>query len=562
MNMEQRRNTRAGETGDPRGNPPISGIVWSDTIPTRKNQGATSPGIELCSPWWEESSLTTTPPRPHCNRSTSCLVCALEENLTASALGNEVLSSLAAHQLSSRALFDEVLSSLAAHQLSSRALFDEVLSSLAAHQLSSRALFDEVLSSLAAHQLSSRALFDEVLSSLAAHQLSSRALFDEELAAAGRKAINYVGRNSRPHPLSPSPRQRLMGEVCDGVTHTPSSLLGRSGQGTTFPSFTWINLARDDEDGAASSGRLLLACSVDVGASDKASLPPLSASSRPHRGLVIAESPMYTQHKENTAGQFRGGRSGVVARSLACHQGEPCSIPDGVAPGYSHVGFFPDDAVRRGVLLGDIPFSSPFYCSAAPFPPRFTVIGSKDLDVKSRPYLSTPSLTPYSHHFVLIASQDFVVKNRLHLTTPGMRKEMGDPRVNLWTSGNFRHDSHVQKSWSVSAQNRPRAISMRGELRRAAHRLHNSPLIEIARGRFWAETLQDFCTWESCRRLPLVHRFTRGSPISFLLCIPALLHSHLASAPIGSQDPAQTCPRHSKHLVSVLSLLKTSRAVN
>ncbi|KAJ8872422.1 hypothetical protein PR048_026026 [Dryococelus australis] len=35
----------------------------SGTISTRENPGATPSGTELGSPWWEASSLTTTPPR-------------------------------------------------------------------------------------------------------------------------------------------------------------------------------------------------------------------------------------------------------------------------------------------------------------------------------------------------------------------------------------------------------------------------------------------------------------------------------------------------------------------
>ncbi|KAJ8881214.1 hypothetical protein PR048_017688 [Dryococelus australis] len=56
--MEQRRNERAGETGDPRENPPTNGIV-------RQKSEVTRPGIEPGSPWWEASGLTARPPWPH-----------------------------------------------------------------------------------------------------------------------------------------------------------------------------------------------------------------------------------------------------------------------------------------------------------------------------------------------------------------------------------------------------------------------------------------------------------------------------------------------------------------
>ncbi|KAJ8888757.1 hypothetical protein PR048_008249 [Dryococelus australis] len=54
--MEQRRNEGAGETEDPRENPPTSGIVWHD-FHLRKS-GVNRPWIEPGSSWWEASSLT------------------------------------------------------------------------------------------------------------------------------------------------------------------------------------------------------------------------------------------------------------------------------------------------------------------------------------------------------------------------------------------------------------------------------------------------------------------------------------------------------------------------
>ncbi|KAJ8897052.1 hypothetical protein PR048_002398 [Dryococelus australis] len=56
------RNTRAGETGDPRENPLSCDIFRRDSH--EKNPGVSPLVIEPDSPKWEESSLTTTPPRP------------------------------------------------------------------------------------------------------------------------------------------------------------------------------------------------------------------------------------------------------------------------------------------------------------------------------------------------------------------------------------------------------------------------------------------------------------------------------------------------------------------
>ncbi|KAJ8871330.1 hypothetical protein PR048_027647 [Dryococelus australis] len=68
VRMEQRRNEKAGETGDPRENPPTSGIVRHD-----------SHMIEPGSPRWEASRLTAEPPRPN---GRTCRRCSLRRNQT------------------------------------------------------------------------------------------------------------------------------------------------------------------------------------------------------------------------------------------------------------------------------------------------------------------------------------------------------------------------------------------------------------------------------------------------------------------------------------------------
>ncbi|KAJ8871612.1 hypothetical protein PR048_027939 [Dryococelus australis] len=62
VNVEQCQNASAGETEDPRENPPTSGIVLHDSC--LRKSGVTRPGIEPGLSWWEASSLTTTPPWP------------------------------------------------------------------------------------------------------------------------------------------------------------------------------------------------------------------------------------------------------------------------------------------------------------------------------------------------------------------------------------------------------------------------------------------------------------------------------------------------------------------
>ncbi|KAJ8882402.1 hypothetical protein PR048_014210 [Dryococelus australis] len=52
-------------------------------------------------------------------------------------------------------------------------------------------------------------------------------------------------------------------------------------------------------------------------------------------------------------------------------------IPDGVAPGFSHVGIVSDDAADRRIFSGISRFPPPFHSGAAPYSPRFTLIGSQ-----------------------------------------------------------------------------------------------------------------------------------------------------------------------------------------
>ncbi|KAJ8882414.1 hypothetical protein PR048_014222 [Dryococelus australis] len=60
--MRQRRNARAGETGDPRESPPTA--ASSAMKPTCENPGVARPSIEPGSLWWEASILTAHPPSP------------------------------------------------------------------------------------------------------------------------------------------------------------------------------------------------------------------------------------------------------------------------------------------------------------------------------------------------------------------------------------------------------------------------------------------------------------------------------------------------------------------
>ncbi|KAJ8870501.1 hypothetical protein PR048_029524 [Dryococelus australis] len=83
---------------------------------------------------------------------------------------------------------------------------------------------------------------------------------------------------------------------------------------------------------------------------------------------------------------------GDRAVSLFASQGVPGSLPGRASPVLSHVGIVPDDAAGRRVFSGISSFPPPFHSGADPYSPCFTLIGSRDLDLKSRPNLSTHSI--------------------------------------------------------------------------------------------------------------------------------------------------------------------------
>ncbi|KAJ8871876.1 hypothetical protein PR048_028216 [Dryococelus australis] len=62
MSAEQRHEARAGKMGDPGENPSTSGIIRHNSY--MRKSGGHPPGVELGSPRWEASSLTTMPSRP------------------------------------------------------------------------------------------------------------------------------------------------------------------------------------------------------------------------------------------------------------------------------------------------------------------------------------------------------------------------------------------------------------------------------------------------------------------------------------------------------------------
>ncbi|KAJ8886101.1 hypothetical protein PR048_012310 [Dryococelus australis] len=166
---------------------------------------------------------------------------------------------------------------------------------------------------------------------------------------------------------------------------------------------------------------------------------------------------------------------GAVASAFASHIGDPGSIPGGFAPGFSHVGIVLDDAARRRPFSGNSRFPRP--CIPAPLHPRasFHVMFRDDGHLRvpagkpvTRRVLPRPEATPHT--------------NLLLFITPFLTE--------------LHRFEHRSKYWeSVSLTNRlSRIFACRN---RAGH--------------------------ASARRvLSAIFRFRYP-------CIPALLHTHLAS---------------------------------
>ncbi|KAJ8888320.1 hypothetical protein PR048_007807 [Dryococelus australis] len=100
----------------------------------------------------------------------------------------------------------------------------------------------------------------------------------------------------------------------------------------------------------------------------------------------LTDIPTVTSDKTPCSPNTRQGKE--IAILLASQQGEPGSIPGGVAPGFPNVGIMADNAASRRVFSG----ISGLHSGAALLSPHFTLIGSPDLVVKSCPNISTPQI--------------------------------------------------------------------------------------------------------------------------------------------------------------------------
>ncbi|KAJ8875099.1 hypothetical protein PR048_022990 [Dryococelus australis] len=171
------------------------------------------------------------------------------------------------------------------------------------------------------------------------------------------------------------------------------------------------------------------------------------------------------------------GRSGRAVKLLASHQGEPSSIPGRLIPDFPKWKSCQTMPLVGGFSRG-YPVYPPFHSGAAPFSSRFALIGSQDHDVKGRPTFFTHSM-----HIIII------------LESKTLR------------SAYCTDDNESTRTWFCC--DRCYVIILRCVLG-AAVTTHLSP----RRAQFPARSNRDFRMWESCRTIPLVGGFSRGSPVS------------------------------------------------
>ncbi|KAJ8871242.1 hypothetical protein PR048_027548 [Dryococelus australis] len=251
------------------------------------------------------------------------------------------------------------------------------------------------------------------------------------------------------------------------------------------------------------------------GASCKIFGPPLLAGGG---GFCNCHRETILQSRSCPGSMFEGvirGRGVVVVRLLVSHQDEPGSISDGAAPGFSHVGRCRCSAG----FLGDFPFRPPLRSGAAPYSPRFTLIGSRYLDVESRPNIFTHSL---SHSYELLRQRNdkCLVRKRKQPSYP-FRTPAPEIRVMLHSAFTLRSSDVVtpQKNFSFSFSTWPRPCNLR-------YRIH----VEISiRGRTNRKSPRHICSNPTRWR-----RLRHSRPPS---CITTAGTGKIAESRVNKQEP-------------------------
>ncbi|KAJ8894898.1 hypothetical protein PR048_000205 [Dryococelus australis] len=184
---------------------------------------------------------------------------------------------------------------------------------------------------------------------------------------------------------------------------------------------------------------------------------------------------------------------GAVAERLYCSpptKANRVRSSAGPLPGFPHARIVPDNATGQRVSSGISQFPPPFHSGASSYSLRFTLIGSQDL---AEPAWRTKTVT-------------------------AMETKLFDP--------------YTSKAVNIHPVDRR---NVRASFMCVYIYIIYIHLPPANWARFPAGLLPDFRVLESCRTMPLVGRFSPGSPVSPRPCIPALVHTHLTSTLIDSQ---------------------------
>ncbi|KAJ8865656.1 hypothetical protein PR048_033176 [Dryococelus australis] len=301
-----RRNVKAGETGDPRENPPTSGLVRG-TIPTRENPGVTPPGIEPGSPWGGEFSIALIARETITYREQNPVYRDERPSNTTPALLQEKRVEIRI----------------------------ETIRTLSRGAMTLRAR-QEINASLTRSARLRKTPVDS----------STKRCFSDCRVATGRVSSMHLGYTSRSklcdvtapefcrHVTSENvtPQSRMSASVKTNTHHVSLfNCLARIGDAV----FDWRPLSRPD------------IYSLNI-------LPCSSTQPLPQGAL----SP---QHRLRNFPLCNWDRDGLAVRQLAPpHRGEHGSIPGRATPGFSKVGIVPDDAAVRRVFSGISRFLHPF----------------------------------------------------------------------------------------------------------------------------------------------------------------------------------------------------------
>ncbi|KAJ8872618.1 hypothetical protein PR048_026224 [Dryococelus australis] len=124
---------------------------------------------------------------------------------------------------------------------------------------------------------------------------------------------------------------------------------------------------------------------------------------------------------------------------------------------------------------------------------------------------------------------------------PPVAHSVGAPPV--WDMGGSRFESQIRHGYKIDVKHIYSEVTFAIGAEFIKHALDDSEPIEDLQGkkvantllpgtnrvRFLAGSLPNFLTWGSCRTIPLIGGFSRGSPVSSRPCITVLLQTHLAS---------------------------------